>query len=87
MESVVAGLVSLFAYIHGNIGAVHALSDDFAIVNKDTADWCLVRSKCQLSLNGRVSIFSTLVRIGKAERCLVGKRRTMLMASRMKASW
>jgi hypothetical protein len=51
-----AGIAVLFAYIHGNIGAVHALGDDFTIVNKDTTHWCLVRGKRQLGLNERVEV-------------------------------
>ena len=46
----------MFAYIHGNIGAVHALGDDFAIVNKDTAHGCLIRGKCQLGLIEKTGI-------------------------------
>jgi hypothetical protein len=44
-------IFDLFAYIHGNIGAIHALSDDFAIVNKDRS---LIRGKCQLSLMEKI---------------------------------
>ena len=47
-------ILDLFAYIHGNIGAVHALGNDFAIVNKDTTHRSLIRGKCQLGLIEKV---------------------------------
>jgi len=40
----------MFAYVHGNIGAVHALGNHFAIVNENTAHRCLIRGECQLGL-------------------------------------
>jgi hypothetical protein len=84
-----AGVGLPFAYIHGNIGAIHALSDDFAIVNKDTAHWGLIRSKCQFGLISKIKVseLSMWSIFGRRSNVLVGKRRTMLIASRMKASW
>ena len=40
----------MIAYIHGDIGAVHSLSDDLSIVNEDTAHRSFIRGQCQLSL-------------------------------------
>ena len=56
MESVIVGIFDLFAYIHGNIGAVHALGNDFAIVNKDTTHRSFIRSKCQLGLIEKIEV-------------------------------
>jgi hypothetical protein len=84
-----AGVGFSFAYIHGNIGAIHALSDDLAIVNKDATHWSLIRSECQFGLSSKmeVSKIPTWSIFGRRSDVLVGKRRTMLIASRMKASW
>lgn len=56
-KSIGRDVFDMFAYIHGNVGAVHALGDDFAIMNKDTANRRFVRSKCQLGLKKQESAF------------------------------